>query len=192
MPLAPGRFSTITCWPSRSLIFGAIRRDMVSVVLPGGNGMTIRIGFDGYGWASALAANKRGKRQNQVFIAILRRMILRALLLFIACGAAFAQDYPAKPVRVIVGFPPGGATDLVMRVLQPGLARELGREVVIDNRPGANGIVGAELAARAQPDGYTLHLGTFSSLVISPAISKVPYDATRDFTPIPRLVELQT
>jgi tripartite-type tricarboxylate transporter receptor subunit TctC len=107
------------------------------------------------------------------------------------CGAATAQDYPSKPVRLIVGFPPGGATDLVARILQPRLSQALQKEVVVDNRPGANGIVGAELAAKAPPDGYTLHLATFASLVISPAIGKVPYDPFRDFTLIARVVELQ-
>jgi tripartite-type tricarboxylate transporter receptor subunit TctC len=107
------------------------------------------------------------------------------------CASAAAQDYPSKPVRIIVGFPPGGATDLVARILQPRLAQELKREIIVDNRPGANGVVGAELAAKAPPDGYSLHLATLAALVISPAITKVPYDPARDFTPIGRLVELQ-
>ncbi len=121
-------------------------------------------------------------------------MIFARLLVFglsLLSGTAAAQDYPAKPVRLIVGFPPGGATDLVARILQPRLAQALGKEIVVDNRPGANGVVGAELAAKAPPDGYTLHLATFASLVISPAIGKVPYDPLKDFTPIARVVELQ-
>jgi tripartite-type tricarboxylate transporter receptor subunit TctC len=107
------------------------------------------------------------------------------------CTTTAAQDYPSKPVRIIVGFPPGGATDLVARILQPRLAQEMKREIIVDNRPGANGVVGAELASKAPPDGYSLHLATLAALVISPAITKVPYDSARDFTPIGRLVELQ-
>jgi tripartite-type tricarboxylate transporter receptor subunit TctC len=113
------------------------------------------------------------------------------LLLALFCANAPAQHYPAKPVRIIVGFPPGGATDLVARILQPRLAQEMKREIIVDNRAGANGIVGADLTAKAPADGYTLHLATLGALVISPAISKVPYDPARDFTPIARVVELQ-
>jgi tripartite-type tricarboxylate transporter receptor subunit TctC len=94
-------------------------------------------------------------------------------------------------VRLLVGFPPGGATDLVARLLQPRLAEALRQEIIVDNRPGANSVIAAELTAKAAPDGYTLHLATLAALTISPAITKVPYDPFRDFTPIARLVELQ-
>jgi tripartite-type tricarboxylate transporter receptor subunit TctC len=121
---------------------------------------------------------------------------MRATKLLLCCLMAFsasclAQDYPSKPIRVIVGFPPGGATDLVMRILQPRLSQALQREIVVDNRPGANGTLAAELTAKAPSDGYTLFLATFAALVISPTIGKVPYDPQRDFTPIARVVELQ-
>jgi tripartite-type tricarboxylate transporter receptor subunit TctC len=110
----------------------------------------------------------------------------------LACAVpAAAQDYPTKPVRLLVGFPPGGATDLVARLLQPRLAEALRQEIIVDNRPGANSVIAAELTAKAAPDGYTLHLATLAALTISPAITKVPYDPFRDFTPIARLVELQ-
>jgi tripartite-type tricarboxylate transporter receptor subunit TctC len=114
-----------------------------------------------------------------------------AVCLLAVAGSCLADDYPSKPVRVIVGFPPGGATDLVMRILQPRLSQALQREIVVDNRPGANGTLAAELTAKAANDGYTLFLATFAALVISPTIAKVPYDAQRDFTPIARVVELQ-
>src|SRR5262245_40180124 len=117
--------------------------------------------------------------------------ILVALCAALAWVASVpAQDYPSKPVRILVGFPPGGATDLVARILQPRLADAFRQEIIVDNRPGANGVIAAELAAKAPPDGYTLHLATLAALTISPAITKVPYDPFRDFTPIARLVEL--
>ncbi|MGQ0655657.1 MAG: Bug family tripartite tricarboxylate transporter substrate binding protein [Betaproteobacteria bacterium] len=120
-------------------------------------------------------------------------MILRVLaaLAFVLCGTALGQDYPAKPVRLLVGFPPGGAMDLVARLLQPGLAQRLGREIIVDNRPGAGGVLAADLAARAAPDGYTIALINHAALVISPAMTRVPYDPLVDFTAIARVVELQ-
>jgi tripartite-type tricarboxylate transporter receptor subunit TctC len=120
------------------------------------------------------------------------RNLVLGLVAALACAApASAQDYPTKPVRMLVGFPPGGATDLVARILQPRLAEAFRQEIIVDNRPGANSVIAAELTARAAPDGYTLHLATLAALTISPAITKVPYDPFRDFTPIARLVELQ-
>ena len=91
----------------------------------------------------------------------------------------------------MVGFPPGGATDLVARAIQPRMSAALGQQVVIDNRAGANGIIAAELIARGEPDGYTLLLGHIGVLVISPAIQKVPYDAFKDFAPVGQTVSLQ-
>jgi tripartite-type tricarboxylate transporter receptor subunit TctC len=119
-------------------------------------------------------------------------MILRVFLAAasLACGSALAQDYPAKPVRVLVGFPPGGATDLVARILQPQLTHAFKREIVVENRAGASGVLAADLTAKAAPDGYTLNLVSHSALVVSPAMTKVPYDPLQDFTPIARVVEL--
>jgi tripartite-type tricarboxylate transporter receptor subunit TctC len=102
-----------------------------------------------------------------------------------------AQEYPAKPVRMIVGFPPGGATDLVARIIQPKMSAGLGRQVIVDNRPGANGVISNELIARADPDGYLIGFGHIGTLVISPTIQKVPYDKDRDFAPIGLVVSLQ-
>ncbi|MGA0033136.1 MAG: Bug family tripartite tricarboxylate transporter substrate binding protein, partial [Burkholderiales bacterium] len=113
----------------------------------------------------------------------------------LAAGAvvpAFAdEDYPTRPVRIIVGFPPGGATDLVARIIAPKLGESLKQQVVIDNRAGANGTIGAKLAADATPDGYNLHLATLGAMVISPAITKVPYHPIRDFATITMAVQLQ-
>jgi tripartite-type tricarboxylate transporter receptor subunit TctC len=101
------------------------------------------------------------------------------------------NDFPARPVRIIVGFPPGGATDFVARSIAPRLGEALKQPVVIDNRPGANGTIAAELASNATPDGYNLHLGTLGALVISPAINKVGYVPQRDLLPISLTVQLQ-
>jgi len=105
--------------------------------------------------------------------------------------SATAADFPSKPVRLIVGFPPGGATDLVARALQPRMSAALGHQVVIDNRPGANGIIAGELTAHAEPDGHTILLGHIGMLIISPAIQKVPYDPFKDFAPVGMTVSLQ-
>lgn len=119
----------------------------------------------------------------------LSRMLVAAA--FAATHAAAAAAFPEKPVRFIVGFPPGGATDLVARILQPKLSEGLGQQVVVDNRPGANGTISLALLAQAQPDGYTIGFGHIGGLVISPAIQKVQYDADRDFAPIGLMVTLQ-
>ena len=98
---------------------------------------------------------------------------------------AMAQPYPAKPVRLIVHFPPGGPTDMVARVVAQKMTEAWGQQYVIDNRPSAGGIIGVELVARAVPDGYTLLFGTGGSMAITPAIGKpLPYDVNRDFAPV--------
>ena len=75
-----------------------------------------------------------------------------------AAIAAGAQSYPARPLRIVLGFPPGGGVDLVARILAPKLTESLGRQIIVENRPGANGLIGTEIAAKAAPDGYTLFL----------------------------------
>jgi len=105
--------------------------------------------------------------------------------------AAAAADYPTRPLRIIVGFPPGGATDLVARIVAPKLGESLKQQVIVDNRAGANGTIGAEIAAKSTPDGYNLHLATLGALVISPTITKVPYDPLKDFATISMAVQLQ-
>jgi len=106
-------------------------------------------------------------------------------------AGVFADEYPNRPVRMIVGFPPGGATDLVARILQPKMTELLGKQLVVDNRPGANGIISLELIARAQPDGYTVGFGHIGGMVISPTIQKVPYDPYKSFEPVGLMVSLQ-
>ena len=117
----------------------------------------------------------------------MRSLCLLAALLF-AAPAANAQDverYPTKPIRVIVPFAPGGATDITMRMIQPVLTERLGQQLIIDNRGGAAGNIGMEVASRATPDGYTLFLGNVGTVAINPSfykdLSVVP---ERDFIPI--------
>ena len=98
---------------------------------------------------------------------------------------SWAQAYPAKPIRMIVPFPAGGATDILARALSQRLGEKIGQTVVVENRPGAGGTIGADLASKAAPDGYTLLLATSSTHSIGPAINpKIPYNAEADFTPI--------
>lgn len=100
-------------------------------------------------------------------------------------GAALAQGFPTKAIRMIVPFPPGGPNDILGRVVAQKLTDQIGQQVVVDNRGGAGGIIGAELAARAAPDGYTLLLGGTASLSINPSLHrKLPYDPIKDFAPV--------
>ena len=118
---------------------------------------------------------------------------LLAGLAFAAAASASlcAQEFPTKPVRFIVGFPPGGATDLVARAIQPKLSAALGKQVVVDNRPGANGVIGLDVLARSEPDGHAVGIGHIGGLIVSPAIQKVPYDPYKSFSPVGMLVSLQ-
>ncbi len=102
----------------------------------------------------------------------------------LASGIANAQGYPTKPVRMIVPFPPGAGVDIVTRVVTPKLGEVLGQQFVVDNRSGAGGIIGAEVAAKAPPDGYHLFMGTAGVLTVAPVMSKVTYNVARDFAPI--------
>ncbi|MBI4193983.1 MAG: tripartite tricarboxylate transporter substrate binding protein [Betaproteobacteria bacterium] len=100
-------------------------------------------------------------------------------------GAANAQVYPNKPIRLIVAFPPGGSTDIIARLVGQKLGERVGQQVIVDNRGGAGGTIGTELAAKANADGYTLTMGTTSTHVIAPAAYvKVKYDPIKDFVPI--------
>jgi len=114
--------------------------------------------------------------------------ILRAAALagsLLVAAAAFAQDYPAKPLRLIVPFPPGGGNDTVARVIAQRMSPALGQPVVVDNRPGAGGSVGAEAVAKAPADGYTLFLAGVGSHAVNPNLHpKLPYDPVKDFAPI--------
>jgi len=114
---------------------------------------------------------------------------LAALLLLLGAAMASAQSYPAKPVRIVAPFPPGGGLDLVARALGQRLSPALGQSIIIDNRSGADGMIGTEQVAKAPPDGYTLLISSTGPMVINPALSlKMPYDTVKDFAPITLVV----
>jgi len=102
---------------------------------------------------------------------------------------ALAQDYPTRPIRFVVPYPPGGGTDIIARIVQPKLSEALGQPIVIENRGGAGGAVGTEAAARSTPDGYTF-LFTLSSHTINPLLYKLNYDIERDFVPVSMIVSV--
>jgi tripartite-type tricarboxylate transporter receptor subunit TctC len=122
-----------------------------------------------------------------------RRFLLSAVLFAAAAATvpAFAQTYPSRPVRVIIPFAPGGASDFIGRILQPKLSEELGQQVVFENRPGASGGIGVEAAATATPDGYTLLLGNVSALGIGPSLfEKIRQRVRHDLVPITLVVDV--
>jgi tripartite-type tricarboxylate transporter receptor subunit TctC len=114
--------------------------------------------------------------------------MLRTVFAVVACAlalGAFAQDYPTKPIRIVIPYPPGGASDVTARLLGQKMAEAWGQQVVPDNRPGANGIVALEHVARSAPDGYTLLMANLGPNAINPAVyARLPYDAIRDFATV--------
>ncbi|MGE5525130.1 MAG: Bug family tripartite tricarboxylate transporter substrate binding protein [Rhodospirillaceae bacterium] len=105
--------------------------------------------------------------------------------------AAAAQEYPTKPIRMVVPFAPGGPTDIVGRAVGQRLTESLGQTVVVDNRAGAGGVVGADLVAKSPPDGYTVLLCSTGAMAINPGLMpKIPYDSVRDFTPLSLVVTI--
>jgi tripartite-type tricarboxylate transporter receptor subunit TctC len=112
-------------------------------------------------------------------------------LLFLVCCIALPlsalgqENYPSKPIRILVGYAAGGGNDIIVRVMAPELQKGLGQPVIVENKPGAQSIIAAEAAAKAAPDGYTLFMGPSGPMTINPATySKLPYDPQRDFVPI--------
>ena len=106
-------------------------------------------------------------------------------------SATQAADYPTKPIRMLVGFAPGGGTDTTARAISAKLGELLGHQVIIDNRAGAAGNIATEMVAKAVPDGYTILLGTIAALAINPSLyrTKLPFDSVRDFAPIIQAVD---
>jgi tripartite-type tricarboxylate transporter receptor subunit TctC len=114
--------------------------------------------------------------------------IVLASLLWLIVSSVVAQDWPTKPVRIIVPFTPGGVADNSARVVAEPLSMRLGQQVVVENRPGASGNIGTQAVAQAEPDGYTLLLGFDGTMVINPHVfSKIPFDTLLDFAPVTKL-----
>ncbi len=121
-----------------------------------------------------------------------KKILLAATLVMACISSAIAQSWPSKPIKVVVPYPAGGAADITARVLGQKMAESLGVAVVIDNKPGANGMIGTDIVAKAAPDGYTLLLDASGPLVVNPALyAKVPYDTERDLIPISQATTFQ-
>jgi tripartite-type tricarboxylate transporter receptor subunit TctC len=128
----------------------------------------------------------KNERQNALLRARVRRLVAAGLLL--CSAAAWAQTYPTKPVRLIVPFAPGGSTDVTARVLAQKLTESWKQQVVVENRAGAGGNIGADAVARAAPDGYTLLLATTGVMAINHRLYRtLPYDALKDFAPVTQI-----
>ena len=110
--------------------------------------------------------------------------LLTGLTLLLLPALASAQDFPNKPIKLIVPFPPGGPNDIIARVVGQRMSELMKQPVVIDNRGGQGGVLGTDAVAKAAPDGYTIGIVSASSLVINPTMEKVPYDVARDFAPV--------
>jgi tripartite-type tricarboxylate transporter receptor subunit TctC len=117
-------------------------------------------------------------------MSLLFRAVVLAALASVA-AVLHAQSYPAKPIRIVVPYPPGGTSDILARLIGAKMTESWGQQVVVESRPGANGNIGAELVARAAPDGYVTMLGDIGTLTISPAIyPKLTFDPAKDFAPV--------
>jgi tripartite-type tricarboxylate transporter receptor subunit TctC len=118
---------------------------------------------------------------------IMRGIAGAALAVFLSAGPAWADVYPSKPIRLILGLPAGGMNDIVARLVGEKLSAALGQAVIVDNRVGASGTIGAAIAAKSPPDGYTLFMGSVSNIAIAPSQFKaLPYDPVKSFAPITR------
>jgi tripartite-type tricarboxylate transporter receptor subunit TctC len=109
--------------------------------------------------------------------------------LFLVCTAVSAQTFPQRPLRIVIGFPPGGGIDTVARLLGPKMSESLGQPVVVDNRPGGAGVLGTELVAKSAPDGHTLFFGTMGNLAVNPVfLPNLPFSMARDLVPVTQVV----
>ena len=116
--------------------------------------------------------------------------VAAALVFCTAAGSALAQAYPSKPIRLVVGFPPGGGTDVVARIVGAKLQDALGQPVIIENKAGGSGIIATEFVARSAPDGYTLIVGGSNAMAVNPVLyAKLSYDPLKDFIPITNLIQ---
>jgi len=123
---------------------------------------------------------------------LLARCLIAAALVFASAPFAWSQSWPVKSIRLIVNFPAGGTTDLMARAFAPQLAETLGQPIVIENRGGAGGNVGLEIAAKAAPDGYTLLASSGSPIIVGPHLYKLGFDVGRDLVPIVPLARILT
>lgn len=111
--------------------------------------------------------------------------LIWAFALAFACGESLAQGYPNKPIKFVVGYAPGGGTDILARMIGQKLTEQLGRSIIVENRPGADAGIGADYVAKAAPDGYTLFVGTSAEMVFNAGLySRLPYDPLKDFIPV--------
>jgi tripartite-type tricarboxylate transporter receptor subunit TctC len=118
----------------------------------------------------------------KIYVEIARLLLC---MLALASASAAAQDYPSKPIRIIVGYSAGGGNDIIVRVMAPELSKGLGQPVLVENKPGAQSIIAAEFVAKAPADGYTILMGPSGPMTINPATySKLPYSPQKDFMPI--------
>jgi tripartite-type tricarboxylate transporter receptor subunit TctC len=116
---------------------------------------------------------------------MVKRAALALMLGLAVVSPGLAQPYPAKPIRLVVTFPPGGSSDIVARAMQPHLEKRLGQPIVIDNRPGAGGVIGLEAVAKSPPDGYVIGVGAAGALVVNVSLrEKMPFDPLTDLAPI--------
>ena len=110
--------------------------------------------------------------------------VLTGLLVLLTPAFAAAQDFPTKPIRLIVPFPPGGPNDIIARVIGQRMSELTKQPVVIDNRGGQGGVLGTDAVAKATPDGYTIAISSAGALAISPSMEKVAYDTLKDLAPV--------
>lgn len=110
--------------------------------------------------------------------------LLATLLLLLAPCAASAQDFPTKPIRLIVPFPPGGPNDIIARVIGQKMSELVRQPIIVDNRAGQGGVLGTDAVAKAAPDGYTVAIASAGALAISPSMEKVAYDTPKDLAPV--------
>src|SRR6267143_3668194 len=157
------RMPKASTWPAAPIVAARFRHRF-----PGNPGAFV------HSWRSVLYDGATGPQ-------LMKKLLL--LLLF-AWGSACGQAYPAKPVKLIVSYPPGGSSDLMARVFGAKLAEMWGQQVVVENKPGAAGSIGTDYAAKQPPDGYSFMIANLGPIAVNPLLSNVPYNVEKDFAPV--------